>query len=230
MKKNRIIFAIILLIITSTVLISQRKLAEPDVRCRMETIPLQGINIEVFHRYVTYLYKSGNLDIENSKTTEAAKMYIDSTLDTYKDKNSAVVFDLDETLLSNFDSFKKMNFSMDWEKVNYDSCTLIKPTFDLYKHVLDNNIKVILITARNEALRKNTVNNLKRLGITKWDTLMLMPKDMKWSDENTMYFKVNSRKAMTDAGYTIMFSIGDKITDLKGGFCDTTFKLVNVLY
>ena len=116
MKNNRIILALVFFITTITLLSFQRKEIEQDIKCRLESVPMQAINIETFHKYVAFLYRNGNLEKELTKITESAKSYIVANTETYKGKKTAIVFDLDETLLSNFDSFKKNNFAIEWDK------------------------------------------------------------------------------------------------------------------
>ena len=43
-------------------------------------------------------------------------------------------------------------------------------------------------------------------------------------------FKTKVRRQLEHAGYDIVFSIGDQYSDLKGGYADKTYKLVNPFY
>lgn len=43
-------------------------------------------------------------------------------------------------------------------------------------------------------------------------------------------FKAPERKKIQDAGYTILFTMGDQQSDLDGGFAERTFKLPNPVY
>jgi len=43
-------------------------------------------------------------------------------------------------------------------------------------------------------------------------------------------FKSEARAAITKQGYTIIASIGDQYSDLKGGYAEKTFKLPNPYY
>jgi 5'-nucleotidase (lipoprotein e(P4) family) len=229
LKNKKYLLVLVILFALISVITSKPK-EKIQREPKIEDISLQRINLSQFQKYITSLYESGEIDSINYIATNLAKEYINRNIEKYSGKNPSIVFDLDETLLSNFNTIRKMKFAIDWNKISYDSCELIKPTYDLYNYALKNDIKIIFITARNEVNRKSTVNNLKNLGINKWDTLFFMPQNSVWSDENALNYKINSRKAMTELGYSIMISIGDKATDFKGGYCDTAFKLVNVLY
>jgi len=43
-------------------------------------------------------------------------------------------------------------------------------------------------------------------------------------------FKAPERRKIAERGYTIVLSLGDQESDLKGGYAERTFKLPNPVY
>jgi hypothetical protein len=43
-------------------------------------------------------------------------------------------------------------------------------------------------------------------------------------------FKAPERRKIKERGYTIVLSLGDQESDLKGGYAERTFKLPNPVY
>jgi len=181
--------------------------------------------------YMQYYY-SGQYTTDQANIANSAIAYIDQRASNNNGKEKlAVVFDLDETLLSNWGYMSKASFPQDgpglvaW--INKGEDTLIRPTYQLYKKALKNGMTVFFITGRTEDQRQVTVDNLKKVGIKKWQHLYLFPKG---KYKNATAFKSAIRKQLVAKGYDIVFSMGDQYSDLCGGYSDKTFKLPNPFY
>ena len=53
---------------------------------------------------------------------------------------------------------------------------------------------------------------------------------MDYHGKSAIVYKTTIRKQLTDDGYTIVFSMGDQNSDLKGGFAEKGYKLPNPFY
>ena len=82
--------------------------------------------------------------------------------------------------------------------------------------------------SENPNLKKATEKNLNLAGYHHWTGLYLRPDDDKQT--SIIPFKVGSRAEISKQGYTIITSIGDQQSDLKGGYAEKMIKLPNPYY
>ncbi|HTL67526.1 MAG TPA: HAD family acid phosphatase [Lacunisphaera sp.] len=143
----------------------------------------------------------------------------------------AIVFDLDETLLSNWPELSQLNFGGErkamGEWFETASCPAIEPVRELYRHARQLGVQVIYITGRPERYRAATQRNLEAVGCGDYAEFILKPAEWKETAEK---FKTAERQRLTAAGYVIIANIGDQQSDLAGGFAEKTFKLPNPFY
>jgi predicted secreted acid phosphatase len=174
-------------------------------------------------------HDSGQWDKDTAAATTKAQAALDKALRN-KVKKPAVVFDIDDTLLSSYDCAKPDNFGRGPIAI----CTVngkltkIKQTVALFKYALKKKVAVFLITARPENLRPQTLQHLKTAGLTGYKGLSLRPQN----DPNTttqVPYKSGERKKIQAKGYTIVANLGDQKTDLAGGF-GKGFKIPNPMY
>jgi len=76
--------------------------------------------------------------------------------------------------------------------------------------------------------RQLTIENLHKVSLNGWQTLFLKPAGYKLA--SAIPYKSSVRQKIAQSGYDIVFSIGDQMSDLKGGHADDTFKLPNPFY
>src|SRR3954447_1314036 len=145
-------------------------------------------------------------------------------------KKLAIVFDVDETALSNWTAIVADGFvygpKSRAEAVD-EIGTAIKPSLDLYKLARSKGIAVFFITGRGEAQRAPTEDNLKREGFTDYQQAILKPAGYTGT---TVQYKSGARAAIEQQGYHILASVGDQYGDLAGGHEDFAFKLPNPFY
>ena len=145
-------------------------------------------------------------------------------------KKQAIVFDVDETALSNYSAIVADGFvygpKSQAEAVD-EIGTAIKPSLDLYNLAKAKGITVFFITGRGEAQRAPTEDNLKREGFVGYQQAILKPAGFVGT---TVAYKAGARKAIEDQGYNIVASVGDQYSDLAGGYADRLFKLPNPFY
>ncbi|MEO6846827.1 MAG: HAD family acid phosphatase [Chthoniobacterales bacterium] len=147
-------------------------------------------------------------------------------------EKAGVVFDIDETALSNWPGMQVSDYSMaiflfeHW--ANRAICPVLPPTLAIYKEARRAGMSVFFISGRPEVLRAATERNLRRAGYTDYARLYLRP--MKYDQPSIIPFKSAQRKAIEAKGYHIVLNIGDQWSDLKGGYAERTFKLPNPFY
>ena len=84
-------------------------------------------------------------------------------------KKTAIVFDVDETLLSNYTAIDADNFTFGPQsqaEATNEIGTAIEPSRDLFDLAKQKGITVFLITGRRENTRAHTTSNLTREGFT----------------------------------------------------------------
>ena len=190
-----------------------------------------------FAAEVKRYYDSGHALSQQREIATAAYDWID----TWVDENcggdpqscmATVVFDVDETLLSNYGFYKGTNFTFNqdgWNAFN-QACKspAIAPVRRLYNRLRDSGFRVVIMTGRAEATRPWTQKCLEQHGITDWDKLILRgPSEVDLSADD---YKSGERAALERAGYRIVASIGDQVSDMSSGSLMAGFLLPNAMY
>jgi hypothetical protein len=145
-------------------------------------------------------------------------------------RKPAIVFDVDETALSNYTAINADNFTFGPQsqaEAQNEIGTAIKPSLDLYKLAQQKGIATFFITGRRENVRDHTASNLQREGFTNYTELVLKPNDFTGS---TVAYKSGARAAIEAKGYRILANVGDQYSDLAGGHGAVAFKLPNPFY
>jgi acid phosphatase len=140
----------------------------------------------------------------------------------------AIVLDIDETSLSNYDGLNATNFSSlgTAGPAVLGTGTAIAPTLDLYRDARAKGVAVFFVTGRPDVIRSTTEANLTRVGYDRgWDGLFLKP-----GDAETRAFKSSTRAELERRGFDIVVNLGDQESDLDGGHAERAFKLPNPFY
>lgn len=130
-------------------------------------------------------------------------------LESYKDrKGKAIVFDIDDTLISSFGSRLIMQ-----NKELYDKCILLGYT-------------VFIVSARSTLSTTRTKKQLKQLGIQGYKNIFLMPRGKYCaSDIEKGTFKELMRKKITGKGYEVILNVGDDPSDFYGKYYKYSFRV-----
>ena len=159
--------------------------------------------------------------------------------------NPAIVLDIDETSLSNWDQMVRNDFGF----IENGACDLdprsacgqrdwilsangvaIAPTLELFKSAKARNVAVFFITGRYDdaVQRAATEFNLRKVGYLGWDGLFL--RDPKTSGRPVSEYKTGARMEIEKRGYTIIANVGDQESDLANGHAEKPFKVPNPFY
>lgn len=142
----------------------------------------------------------------------------------------ALVLDIDETSLSNYDAINADNFTFgpnSQAEATNETGKVIPSTLELFNLAKQNGVAVFFITGRRENTRAHTESNLRREGYDGWQQLFLKPDT---STDTTVRYKSGARATIESQGYRIVANVGDQYSDLAGGHEDIGFKLANPFY
>ena len=144
-----------------------------------------------------------------------------------------IVFDIDETVLSNWPELAKLQFgfyqSLENEWEHSERAEAIPGSLALYKQAVASGLAVFFITGRPEAMRDVTAGNLRAQGMMEWTKLVLRAQDEQ--QETAVVYKSSERQKIVAEGYTLVMSIGDQWSDLDGEpHAEISIKLPNPFY
>jgi predicted secreted acid phosphatase len=155
----------------------------------------------------------------------------------------ALVLDVDETSLSNWEVLKRDDFgrpvpgpcapALDtpcgwaaWDLLGRDPA--IEPTLRVFNLARSLNVTVFFITGRPESQRSATEGNLVNVGYGGFARLYLVPEGAHFA--GAADFKAPIRAQIEQAGYTIIANMGDQPSDLIGGHAEKMFLLPDPFY
>jgi len=197
--------------------------------CNSVSTPQGLMNLSDAKVLVQNYYESGTFDAECKQIIDDAIAQIEKIK---LSDSSAVVFDIDETALSNYDLTKEIGFGFRadlWDAwLQKASAKAIPQTKRFYDWLISKNIRVIFLTGRSEKEREASAKNLYNEGYTKYDTLIVRNPDEKKIP--AAEFKAGKRERLTRKGYKIIACVGDQWSDLVGGNAGIKIKLPNYLY
>lgn len=215
--------------------------AQADDAAVLLTSPSQPANVGDAILAATTYHDSGQYDRDLALVAGAATQWIVERSPTVQ--KPAVVFDIDETALANWEVITRDNFgrpvagpcdlALDgpcgwaaWDQLAAD--TAIAPTLEIFRQTKAVKAAVFFITGRPESQRAATEKNLKETGYNGYERLYLVPDGAKFGSATD--FKAPIRAEIEKAGYRIIANIGDQPSDLFGGHAEKMFLLPNPFY
>jgi predicted secreted acid phosphatase len=143
----------------------------------------------------------------------------------------AVVFDIDETTLSNVRHIQANDYGYlpkVWDAwVAEGQATAIYPVQAVYNTAVNAKVDIFFITGRTPDGAAATERNLRQVGYETWTRILYKPADFA---ESNRAFKIDARRKLTAEGYLIILNIGDQNSDLLGGYAEKVYKLPNPFY
>lgn len=130
----------------------------------------------------------------------------------------ALVLDIDETTLSNYDEMVNADFA--YNKPAFDAwvetakAPAIPGTLRLFNEAKQLGVKVFFITGRAEPERAATELNLHNQGFQDWQQLVL--RSPAQAKSTAQAYKSAARATIVAEGYRIVLNVGDQWSDLRG--------------
>lgn len=150
-------------------------------------------------------------------------------------KDPLVIFDVDDTALSNFDAMNKVNFSRLTRDLQHSPA--IPEVLALYRKLKEMDYHCVFVSERTKDMHHQTESNLIAEGY--FDFLTLITRDtpnesellqLKESDRRCGDFKKCVRKQFEEQGYEIVATVGDQDSDFEGGSTGMIIRLPNYIY
>jgi predicted secreted acid phosphatase len=155
----------------------------------------------------------------------------------------ALVLDIDETALSNWEILRLDDFGRPidgacvppfngpcgwaaWDQLGRDPA--IGPTLRVFQQARALKVTVFFITGRPESQRAATERNLAAAGFAGYQKLYMVPDGAHFA--SAADFKAPIRAEIEKQGYTIIANMGDQPSDLVGGHSEKDFLLPDPFY
>ncbi len=187
------------------------------------------VNLRTSKDVVKNYYESGKYDEEMNEIIKDAKEKFSKV---EVKNNSAVIFDVDDTALSNYEISKRLDYGYDFNIIQdwvlSAKLPAIKQTKGLYDFLKSKNVRLIFLTGRLAEEYDATYKNLIEQGYTGFDTLIVRNDEQK--KIKSQIFKSGVREELTKSGYDIIGTVGDQWTDLNGPDSGIQIKIPNYLY
>jgi predicted secreted acid phosphatase len=214
-------------------------IAAAAVACAERSSAPRLVNLFEAQREVERYISDGRYDADFRKVVADAQAYMERR--AAQVSRPAIVLDIDETSLSNWPAYRANG----WARITNGPCAVdegpcglrawqgmgrspaLKPTLELATRAKALGVAVFFISGRPPALREATERNLREQGYG-WDEVVLFPPDATFA--SAVDFKSPERRKIAERGYTILLTMGDQESDLKGGYAERTFRLPNPVY
>lgn len=189
-------------------------------------------NLSALKAEITRYVRSGDYEREVEAVAREADQWVATRVASRKaGERLAVVFDVDETLLSNWPLMHRLDLGYvpaEWTRwVDAAEAPAIEPMRRLFRAVRERGVEVIVVTGRSERDRTGTERNLRAVACADYAAFICMPDGSK---ETTAAFKTAARRRLVDQGFVLIANIGDQTSDLVGGYAEKTFKLPGPFY
>ena len=187
------------------------------------------VNLTVAKQAVERYYESGCYKKDLSEIVAKTLKHFESVS---AENNATVIFDIDDTLLSDYADVKEISFGyipkLSHKWIMEADAPVIQETKKLYDYLVGKGFKIIFMTGRKFDEYDATIKNLKREGLTTFEKLIVRQKHE--VNISAKAYKSGNRKQLTEQGYNIVGCIGDQQSDLDGGYAGYAVKLPNYKY
>jgi acid phosphatase len=195
----------------------------------MESCSAALPNIGEVKEEVTNYYHSGKYEAELNNVVDKAIAEFDKVTPA---ESSLVVFDIDETALSNYSFDESIDFGFVpdlWVKwINDAKAPATDGVKRLYDFLIKKGFKVAFVTGRMENIYAPTYKNLLNAGYVKFDTLIV--RNPSENNLTALDYKSKKRVELTNKGYNVVGNVGDQYSDLEGPDHGIQVKIPNYMY
>lgn len=192
--------------------------------------PLSPPNLSTVKQQIRLYVESGVYQRELDTVAEQARRWVEERA-ARGGGRLTVVFDLDETLFSNWPHMRAMDFGYvprEWDRwVEDANAPPIESVREVYRVARRLGVDVVFITGRPESARAATERNLRAIDCGTFAALWCQPDGHRGP---SAAFKTEVRRQLSGEGRVIIANVGDQESDLSGGYAERVFKLPNVFY
>jgi predicted secreted acid phosphatase len=216
-------------------------LAQTTVQANSPAVHRQPANVGDAKTAALAYHDSGAYDHDLAMVASVASRWLAKRAPSVK--RPALVLDIDETALSNWEVIKLDDFGRPiggpcvpesgapcgwaaWDQLGRDPA--IAPTLQVFQLARRLNVTVFFITGRPESQREATERNLAEAGYKEYQKLYMVPDGAHFA--SAAEFKTPVREEIEKAGYIIVANVGDQPSDLRGGHAEKVFLLPNPFY
>lgn len=217
--------------------------APPSSATEIVTVPYGGITLPYLGTQPFYsagtttsgipaFYESGQHSRYTSKIVQKARSYMRAELHRLPRSERghvAAVFDIDDTLLSNYSAEAASGFTLSTLTPNVLTGSLppIPQTVRLFKWLQRQGVQMHCITGRESNTADATYTNFARVGLT--GKLKIHFKPVQYANSYAETYKTKVRKDI-ERRQRILINVGDQYSDLKGGHAKRAYKIPNPMY
>lgn len=191
--------------------------------------PAYPVNLSYVKDAIISYYEGGNY---SRATQEVVDEAIQKFAGIKPDEQTAVIFDVDDTALSDYPYEKETDFGYIPDRydlwIERADAPAIPEVLRLYNYLIERNFKIIFLTGRKSIQCDATYRNLLSAGYTAFDTLIV--RTSQYSGYTALSYKSAERTELTEKGYDIAGTVGDQMSDLDGPFHGIQVKIPNYLY
>lgn len=195
---------------------------------------------EIKEALIAY-HDNGQYERDLERIDDAAAAYVVERAG--KVLHPALVLDIDETALSNWERMLANDFSYfpsgPCEALPKGPCggpayhalarsPAIAPTLGLAQIAQKHHVAIFFITGRYETERTATERNLHAVGYPEWIELFMRPDGT--TTPSAADYKLPCRERIEQMGYTIIANVGDQPSDLAGAHAERVFLLPDPFY
>ena len=188
------------------------------------------LDLHTVHERLVDYHENGEYLEDVARAARPAIKYLEKRADP--DQKLAILLDIDETALSNWPQLFAAEFCYDpavWNTwVMKAEAEALDPILAIYKRARELGYAVFLLSGRAESQREATDANLRAIGYTDFEELILKPAGTVVN--SAVEYKAPVRQRIESQGWTIVLNVGDQQSDLDGGFAEKTIKLPNPFY
>lgn len=192
------------------------------------TLTPRPVNLTDARNRVEKYYECGKYDKELDKIVDKAIKHFKNISVS---SNSVVIFDVDDTVLSNYCDEKAISFGyvpkLSHEWIMQAKTPSIAQTKRLYDYLVCRGFRIIFLSGRRHNEYDVTIKNLKEQGFDEFDHLIV--RSLAEENLTAQEFKTNRRRLLMQAGYKIVGMVGDQWSDLVG-YADYMLKIPNYRY
>ncbi|MFV8756658.1 HAD family acid phosphatase [Nannocystaceae bacterium ST9] len=187
------------------------------------------MNIQAFDAFGQ---SSAYPEATNDTITDAIALLEARVAARERDEKLAIVLDIDETILSNYEQLDGSDYCYDKTKWN-DWVETGKPkpitgAERLYAWAREHDVAIVFLTGRKQPQRAATERALREAGFGEWTELIV--RDPSENDMKASEYKAGRRAKLESEGWTIILTLGDQLSDLEGGHSEKTLLMPNPFY